>query len=536
MGYKLKTIPIIDLFAGPGGLGEGFSSVKNKSGDSIFKIALSVEMEHFAHRTLTMRSFYRQFIYKNKPIPDEYYKYISGDITRDELFEKYPYEANAAQEEAVCAELGNEECFPHDTFFDDKISKALKGQKDWVLIGGPPCQAYSLVGRSRQTGGTENEKARIQKLAAFEQDHRHTLYKQYLRIIARHSPSVFVMENVKGILSSKLNGELIFPNILRDLKNPYENIDDSWSKDCEPHTYRILSFVKKNSIGSQLENNDYVIKSENHGIPQARHRVILLGIREDFYTKCVKHMSILSQEPKVSVSEVIDDLPPLRSGLSKTHDGNEEWSSVIRKIPESDWYKKLSDKNLQNELANIASYDKSDLKKGNNYYRKHTVPASLSEWYSDDRMKVTCNHEARSHIVDDIIRYAFVSCYGKVHKKSPSLEDFPVELLPAHKNIDLKNVKISAFADRFRVQVGNKPSTTVTCHISKDGHYFIHHKPEQVRSLTVREAARLQTFPDNYFFEGQRTAQYHQVGNAVPPLLAEKLGQIVAKLFTQSKK
>jgi len=524
-------IPIIDLFAGPGGLGEGFSSVKNISDEPFFKIALSVEMEHFAHRTLTLRSFYRQFIYKNKPIPDAYYKYISGEVTREELFEKYPEEAKASQEEAICAELGNEEEFHHKTFFDDKISTALNGHKDWVLIGGPPCQAYSLVGRSRNTGGTENEEARIQKLAIFEQDHRHTLYKQYLRIIARHSPSVFVMENVKGILSSKLKGELIFPNILNDLRNPYQSVKNSWKTGCESHSYRILSFVNKNPEN----NNDYVIKSENYGIPQARHRVILLGIREDFYKKCAKYMSTLSPEPKVSVSSVIDDLPPLRSGVSKASDSNEEWSNIIRKIPNTDWYKNLSDKNLQNELAKVAASDKSTLTKGRNVIEPRTVPKLLKDWYFDPKMQVICNHEARSHIVEDIIRYAFVSCYGKVYKKSPSLEDFPAELLPAHKNIDLKNVKISAFADRFRVQVGDKPSTTVTCHISKDGHYFIHPKPEQVRSLTVREAARLQTFPDNYFFEGQRTAQYHQVGNAVPPLLAKKLGQIVAKLFTHSK-
>lgn len=523
-------IPIIDIFAGPGGLGEGFSSVINKSEEHIFKIALSVEMEHFAHETLTLRSFYRQFLYKNMPIPDEYYNYISGDITRDELFDKYQEEAKAAQEEAICAELGNEKDFPHDTFFDDKISAALNGHKDWVLIGGPPCQAYSLVGRSRQTGGTENEKERIQKLAEFEQDHRHTLYKQYLRIIARHSPSVFVMENVKGILSSKLSGKLIFPNILKDLRNPYQSVKGSWKNGCEPHRYKILSFVNKNPE----KNNDYVIKSENYGIPQARHRVILLGIREDFYKECAKYLSILSPEPKVSVSSVIDDLLPLRSGLSKTSDSLETWSDVIRQIPKTDWYKKLANKDLQDELTKAASADKSALIRGSNVIKQRTVSKTLKEWYSAPKLPVICNHEARSHIVEDIVRYAFVSCYGKVHKKSPSLEDFPAEILPAHKNIDLKNVKISAFADRFRVQVGDKPSTTVTCHISKDGHYFIHPDPKQVRSLTVREAARLQTFPDNYFFEGQRTAQYHQVGNAVPPLLAKKLGEIVARLFMQA--
>ena len=131
---------------------------------------------------------------------------------------------------------------------------------------------------------------------------------------------------------------------------------------------------------------------------------------------------------------------------------------------------------------------------------------------------------SRGHIYDDLYRYFFSAVFAKQNHRSPYLEDFPKELLPNHKNIS----DGSKFTDRFRVQLYGKPSTTIVSHISQDGHYYIHYDPTQCRSLTVREAARLQTFPDNYFFEGARTRQYIQVGNAVPPLLAYQIAKIVA--------
>ena len=141
-------------------------------------------------------------------------------------------------------------------------------------------------------------------------------------------------------------------------------------------------------------------------------------------------------------------------------------------------------------------------------------------------LKGVCNHESRSHIRQDLFRYLFVSCFAKVNGRSPKLSDFPNSLLPKH-----LNAKGGKFADRFRVQLYGQPSKTVTSHISKDGHYFIHPDSAQCRSLTVREAARIQTFPDNYFFCGPRTEQFHQVGNAVPPLLAKQIAKIVFKTF-----
>ncbi|RYE52055.1 MAG: DNA cytosine methyltransferase [Sphingobacteriales bacterium] len=171
---------------------------------------------------------------------------------------------------------------------------------------------------------------------------------------------------------------------------------------------------------------------------------------------------------------------------------------------------------------------------GGRFLQYQNVSVNYSaDWFIDPNINGVCNHEARGHMESDLHRYFFVSCYAKVHSISPKLENFPSALLPNHQNVG-EGVEDRKFADRFRVQLWNKPSKTITSHISKDGHYYIHPDPTQCRSFTVREAARIQTFPDNYFFCGPRTSQYTQVGNAVPPLLARHIAQMVDEVFVHA--
>ena len=145
-----------------------------------------------------------------------------------------------------------------------------------------------------------------------------------------------------------------------------------------------------------------------------------------------------------------------------------------------------------------------------------------------------CNHHSRSHMLSDIHRYFYAACYSEIYGISPKLGDFPPDLLPEHKSARSNELTGVAFSDRFRVQLPHRPGTTVVSHISHDGHYFIHYDPLQCRSLTVREVARIQTFPDSYFFCGPRPAQYIQVGNAVPPLLAVQIAKLVTKILQSS--
>jgi len=506
-------IPIIDIFAGPGGLGEGFSALKSKSGESIFKVKLSIEKDVFAHRTLQLRAFFRQF--DKTSVPSSYYEYLEGKIDKEKLFRKYPREASNAKKEAWRIELKR----ANRGKIKSRINAALTGDTNWVLIGGPPCQAYSLIGRSRMRRKNGRKYAR---------DRRHFLYKEYLQILADHQPPVFIMENVKGLLSSEIKNQNTFELIISDLKNPLEV--NRFNTD-EPLTYKLFSFSEKRPTDDELEPEDFVVRSEDYGIPQARHRIFIFGIRSDIYKS---ELTLLEKTKQTFIEDVIGDLPKLRSGLSKKEDTAKAWRDAIKSISEAKWLDAISP-DIQEAIKKALKRVGASFKRGSSYLEVPSTPKKHVDWYVDEALAGVCNHETRRHIQKDLHRYFFASVFARLNDRSPTLNDFPKELLPNHKNVQ-KAIDGSMFNDRFRVQVRGRPATTVVSHISKDGHYYIHYDPAQCRSLTVREAARLQTFPDNYFFEGNRTQQYHQVGNAVPPLLANKIASIVFEVLENSRK
>lgn len=290
---------------------------------------------------------------------------------------------------------------------DSAIDSLRARHDDTVLTGGPPCQAYSLVGRARSQG----------KVGYIpEEDERHYLFREYIRVLDRLRPAAFVMENVKGILSSTVKSRLVFEMLMEDLS----------------------------SLGTSRG-----------------HHYELRAIR--LAPQCIR----------------------VRGGADR--DGCsafEERAATAR------------------ELRHI---------------RRRTVAMAGAS-----RAARACTaRNARAHGVGSCRLPVRLRLQGR-ERYSPKAADFPLALSPDH-----RNWHSGAFNDRFRVQIAQDASTTVTSHISKDGHYFIQPDPIQCRSLTVREAARLQTFPDDYFFLGTRTQQYVQVGNAVPPLLAPQIAALV---------
>lgn len=526
-----KQIKVIDLFSGPGGLGEGFASYKQPDGNHPFKIAVSIEKDESAHKTLLLRSFFRQF---GDDVPKEYYQFLKGKLgnsPEDKLYkiEKFKKQYEAAQNEALCLELGKD-----NRTINRKIESAL-GSDECILIGGPPCQAYSLAGRARNKG-IKNYNA--------EKDHRNFLYKEYLKVIAQFQPVAFVMENVKGMLSAKVNGESIYESIFRDLHNPCKAVTAKPKGTRRRHSYKIYSFVKDVTESEDIDPKDFIINSEKYGIPQRRHRVILLGVREDFNIS-PKELLLEPSKFQVSLENVICDLPKLRSGLSKMDNTSQNWIKQIQK----EATKTLESLRLHkyNDVANLLEKTVKNLTDPRNGQGKNLgikrvkntniQCAKLTGWYHDPLLQdYITNHETRGHITGDLQRYLFCSCWAKVaiepnsklEKPFPKSNDYPKSLMPNHENF-----KTGKFADRFRTQISNIPATTITSHISKDGHYYIHPDPAQCRSLTVREAARVQTFPDNYFFCGNRTQQYVQVGNAVPPYLAHQIANNIWKIFNK---
>jgi DNA (cytosine-5)-methyltransferase 1 len=264
----------------------------------------------------------------------------------------------------------------------------------------------------------------------------------------------------------------------------------------------------------------------------------LLGIREDLAANLGDFERLQLIESAPTVRHVISDLPKLRSRLSKGIDTVEAWRKSITGISNETLKQLKHDNQVPTKVYDCFVEQLDNIKDSSvlvgqdrglerqHAYNEH-LTTELQEWYRDDRLgNYVANHEARGHIIGDLHRYLYYSTFAKTMEMSLTSKNLPKALWPNHKNFET-----GKFADRFRVQRSGSPGTTITSHISKDGHYFIHYDPNQCRSLTVREAARIQTFPDNYYFVGNRTQQYVQVGNAVPPYLAAGVAKIVYGLL-----
>ncbi|HNQ24909.1 MAG TPA: DNA cytosine methyltransferase [Phycisphaerae bacterium] len=523
MGNVHAPIPVIDLFAGPGGLGEGFNAYHYRR-LRVFHVALAIEKDESAHGTLELRSFFRAF--PEHQVPETYYRHLRGELTLQDLFTLHPCEARQAAAEAWRAELGR----VSPQVVRRRIRHALDGASAWVLIGGPPCQAYSIAGRSRNRGVSGY---------TLEHDERRRLYQEYLRIVADLWPPIFVMENVKGLLSATIRDELLFERMCEDLRNPGRSV-----RRKRRYQYRILSLEEpaERTLFDGESVRSFVVRAEHHGIPQCRHRVILLGVREDLDEATG---GVLRRCGPVPAGLVLDGLPPLRSGLSRASgrpsreaDSPEDWLETLRREVNSRWVD--GNQGIENRdsvraliVSVIQRLRVPEADRGAEFVRAKVNVGYEPAWYLDDRIGGVCNHATRVHMDRDLHRYLFAACFAEVNGWSPRLKDFPPDLLPNHRNVpDALNGGF--FNDRFRVQRGDEPATTITSHIHKDGHYYIHPDPAQCRSLTVREVARLQTFPDNYLFTGPRTKQYIQVGNAVPPLLAREIAEIVYGVFRRT--
>lgn len=506
---------VIDLFAGPGGLGEGFASLEVGE-QAPFKTAISIEKEASAHRTLTLRSFLRSYRIAHGRLPDEFVSFHAGIDSEPDWCEVEPRAWQFATNEARCIELGTEQAFEA---IKSAVNSARADFDDTILIGGPPCQAYSLVGRARSKG-----------IVGYvpERDARHYLFREYIRVLRELRPAAFVMENVKGMLSSTVNSERVFELLMEDLSS----LGTTGGHKYEIFAIRIAD--RQISLRRARTPSDFIVRAEDFGVPQRRHRVILVGIRADM-ARGVETVAAKLESVASNVRGTISDLPRVRSGLSKDEDTAKGWRKVV--LTAGKKLAKSATRSGQEELSDIMRHAISELEANPPTSRAGSrlrdgygsSTDSLTRWIERKELKAVAQHETRGHMSSDLGRYFFASAFGASNKYSPKAGDYPDHLRPAH-----RNWQTGIFDDRFRVQLFDEPSTTVTSHISKDGHYFIHPDPVQARSLTVREAARLQTFPDDYLFLGNRTQQYVQVGNAVPPWLARQIARLIYACMTKT--
>jgi DNA (cytosine-5)-methyltransferase 1 len=409
----MRKVFYIDLFAGAGGLSEGFSACG-------YTPIAHVEMNNDACSTLRTRACF--YYLKDNNRIEEYYDYLKGKITREELYKRVPeWIIDSVINKTLCRES-----MPSVYEMINRSMDENHCNKVDILLGGPPCQAYSLVGRARKDMG---------------KDSRNTLYKLYLQVLEKYQPKMFVFENVPGILTA--GGGKYFKDILKQFKN----------------------------AGYLVEVNR--VNASDFGVLQNRRRIILIGIKKNSGFQPPK---LHAYETKYTVNNLLEDLPDLIPGESSSH------------------------------------------------YKKNKIGKYLLEAGIRSDKDVLTWHVTRPNLERDreIYRIA-IKRWNDGHKRL-KYDELP-ENLTTHKNK-------SCFSDRFKVVEGDLPAChTMMAHISKDGHYYIHPDINQARSLSVREAARIQSFPDNFFFEGSRTSAFMQIGNAVPPLLSRAIAIEIKKQF-----
>ncbi|MEH6720775.1 MAG: DNA cytosine methyltransferase [Aurantimonas endophytica] len=304
-----STYGVIDLFAGPGGLGEGFAGFSTKDRRP-FQIVISAEMEAAAHSTLRLRAFVRAHLAKEGCLPDGYEDFHRGGATAT-LWQDHPLWSEA-EHEARRLTLGSPEA-------REPIAAAISEARsrfgeNTVVIGGPPCQAYSLAGRARNRG-IEGYKA--------EEDGRHFLFREYIAVLRALHPAVFVMENVTGMLSSAVGGRRVFEMVLEDLRSLGGK---------EGSLYELVALSPRSLLRTAPQ--DFVVYAEDHGVPQRRHRVIVVGVRKDVaeawrVRRTDGGHALLAERPKATVRQVIGGFPELRSGLSREQDDFRSWAAIL---------------------------------------------------------------------------------------------------------------------------------------------------------------------------------------------------------------